>query len=79
MNTGEPNLLFLSQAEADPLLRSDGDRIFIFGFSRGAYAARALAGMLAKVGFCMLLDVRLLILLRQIGLLPRGNLSQIPL
>jgi uncharacterized protein (DUF2235 family) len=23
-----------------------GDRIFIFGFSRGAYTARALAGML---------------------------------
>jgi uncharacterized protein (DUF2235 family) len=28
----------------------DGDRIFIFGFSRGAYTARALAGMLHKVG-----------------------------
>src|SRR5258708_24247271 len=28
----------------------DGDRIFIFGFSRGAYTARALAGMLYKVG-----------------------------
>ena len=27
-----------------------GDRIFIFGFSRGAYTARVLAGMLHKVG-----------------------------
>ena len=27
-----------------------GDRIFIFGFSRGAYTARALAGLLDKVG-----------------------------
>jgi uncharacterized protein (DUF2235 family) len=28
----------------------DGDQIFIFGFSRGAYTARVLAGMLCKVG-----------------------------
>lgn len=28
----------------------DGDQIFIFGFSRGAYTARTLGGMLAKVG-----------------------------
>ena len=28
----------------------DGDNVFIFGFSRGAFAARALAGMLHKVG-----------------------------
>jgi uncharacterized protein (DUF2235 family) len=28
----------------------EGDQIFIFGFSRGAYTARALAGMLYKVG-----------------------------
>jgi uncharacterized protein (DUF2235 family) len=28
----------------------DGDQIFIFGFSRGAYTARALAAMLYKVG-----------------------------
>ena len=27
-----------------------GDRICIFGFSRGAYTARALAGMIEKVG-----------------------------
>ncbi|CAE6479938.1 unnamed protein product [Rhizoctonia solani] len=29
---------------------SDGDKICLFGFSRGAYTARALAGMLHKVG-----------------------------
>lgn len=28
---------------------TDGDKICIFGFSRGAYTARALAGMLQKV------------------------------
>lgn len=28
----------------------NGDRVFIFGFSRGAYTARCLAGMLHKVG-----------------------------
>ena len=28
----------------------DGDRVYIFGFSRGAFTARALAGMLCKVG-----------------------------
>ncbi len=27
-----------------------GDKICMFGFSRGAYTARALAGMLHKVG-----------------------------
>ncbi|SJL01131.1 uncharacterized protein ARMOST_04449 [Armillaria ostoyae] len=29
----------------------DGDRIFLFGFSRGAYQVRALAGMIQKLGF----------------------------
>src|SRR5262245_47908342 len=28
----------------------EGDRIFIVGFSRGAYTARAVAGMIYKVG-----------------------------
>ncbi|KAK0199674.1 hypothetical protein DFS33DRAFT_183429 [Desarmillaria ectypa] len=28
----------------------DGDRIFLFGFSRGAYQVRALAGMIRKLG-----------------------------
>lgn len=27
-----------------------GDRVFVFGFSRGAYAARVLAGMLHALG-----------------------------
>lgn len=31
----------------------EGDRIFIFGFSRGAYTARVLAGMLNKMGLLM--------------------------
>lgn len=29
---------------------TDGDRIFIFGFSRGAYTARSLAGLIARCG-----------------------------
>ncbi|KZT56882.1 hypothetical protein CALCODRAFT_435135 [Calocera cornea HHB12733] len=41
-----------------------GDRIMLFGFSRGAYTARALAGMLEKA--------------RHVGLLPRGNNEQVP-
>ncbi len=28
----------------------DGDRIYLFGYSRGAYAARSLAGMIGRVG-----------------------------
>jgi len=28
---------------------ADGDRVYIFGFSRGAYTARALAGLLARI------------------------------
>ena len=31
-------------------LDNEGDKICLFGFSRGAYTARALAGMLYKVG-----------------------------
>lgn len=34
---------------------SPGDRMFLFGFSRGAYTARKLAGMIARLG---LLDLR---------------------
>ncbi|KAF9817319.1 hypothetical protein IEO21_03579 [Rhodonia placenta] len=41
-----------------------GDKICIFGFSRGAYTARALAGMLHKASV--------------IGLLPKNNPEQIP-
>src|SRR3954468_6868331 len=29
---------------------SEGDQIFIFGFSRGAYMARSLGGMITKLG-----------------------------
>ncbi|KAF8870031.1 hypothetical protein BD779DRAFT_1614237 [Infundibulicybe gibba] len=31
----------------------DGDRIYLFGFSRGAYQVRALAGMIEKVGLIL--------------------------
>jgi len=30
-----------------------GDKIYLFGFSRGAYAVRSIAGMIAKVGLLM--------------------------
>ena len=30
--------------------RKDGDRIYLFGFSRGAYTVRSLAGMMCKIG-----------------------------
>ena len=33
-----------------PFVDEAGDKICLFGFSRGAYTARALAGMLHKVG-----------------------------
>jgi uncharacterized protein (DUF2235 family) len=29
-----------------------GDEIYLFGFSRGAYTARAVAGLVARVGLC---------------------------
>ncbi|KAG2096074.1 uncharacterized protein F5147DRAFT_584212 [Suillus discolor] len=32
---------------------SDGDKIFLFGFSRGAYQVRALAGMIHEVGLIL--------------------------
>ena len=35
---------------AFPFVDEAGDKICLFGFSRGAYTARALAGMLHKVG-----------------------------
>ncbi|KAF8531964.1 hypothetical protein JB92DRAFT_2578540, partial [Gautieria morchelliformis] len=43
----------------------DGDRIYLFGFSRGAYQVRALAGMIHKARF--------------VGLVHKGNEEQIPL
>ncbi|KAK0451378.1 uncharacterized protein EV420DRAFT_714383 [Desarmillaria tabescens] len=39
----------------------DGDRIFLFGFSRGAYQVRAVAGMIQKLG---------LVLSGNVGLIP---------
>ncbi|MDQ3156449.1 MAG: DUF2235 domain-containing protein [Actinomycetota bacterium] len=42
-NIGEAYLFLMRHWEP-------GDRIFLFGFSRGAYAARAFSGMLATVG-----------------------------
>lgn len=36
----------------------DGDEIFLFGFNRGAYTARSLAGMLATVGVLGRSDLR---------------------
>jgi len=35
----------------------DGDRIFLFGFSRGAYTVRSLAGMICKIGLLKLAGV----------------------
>jgi len=35
-----------------------GDKIFLFGFSRGAYAVRSIAGMIAKVGLLKPENVR---------------------
>ena len=32
----------------------DGDEIYIFGFSRGAYTARSLSGLISKCGILML-------------------------
>ncbi len=43
--------MFLSRTyRTDPEDRSRGDRIFAFGFSRGAYTARVLAALVANVG-----------------------------
>jgi len=36
---------------------SDGDEIFVFGFSRGAYAARSLVGMIDCVGLLKKIDM----------------------
>jgi uncharacterized protein (DUF2235 family) len=42
-NLGEAYTFLMGQYE-------EGDRIYVFGFSRGAYTARALCGMLLKLG-----------------------------
>jgi uncharacterized protein (DUF2235 family) len=38
-----------------------GDKIYLFGFSRGAYTARALAGMIQRVSFSIPVSVHKLI------------------
>ena len=48
------------------------------GFSRGAYTARALAGMLHKVSCCRSFDIAFCVkTFSQVGLLPKSNLQQI--
>lgn len=42
METTEVNISFFSD--------QTGDKICLFGFSRGAYTARSLAGMIQKAG-----------------------------
>ncbi len=44
------SLLPFSGVHPYPFTDEAGDKICLFGFSRGAYTARALAGMLHKVG-----------------------------
>ncbi len=45
----------------------DGDEIFLFGFSRGAYTTRSVAGMLHKVGLVRREECRETVLARQAG------------
>lgn len=61
----------------------EDNKICIFGFSRGAYIARALAGMIQKVCFARLppssIHSNHLSMTRpKVGLLPPGNDQQIP-
>lgn len=61
----------------------EGDKVLIFGFSRGAYTARCVAGMLDKVsvmssiqfGGCRILII--FVLRAKVGLLPKSNEVQI--
>ena len=59
-----------------------GDKICIFGFSRGAYTARALAGMVHKVRGILPVDLFSQVLCsrvpHQVGLLPACNHQQVP-
>ena len=55
-----------------------GDKICIFGFSRGAYTARALGGMLFKVHLYTGKHIILYLYTSQIGLLPKDNPEQVP-
>lgn len=56
----------------------EGDRICLFGFSRGAYTARALAGMLHKVCFLICSSCLIVTPFFKVGLLPAGNEEQLP-
>ena len=68
----EKLILILSPDRAD-------DKICIFGFSRGAYTARALAGMIHKVdNDTDPLSSDFVLTLSQVGLLPAGNSQQVP-
>lgn len=56
-----------------------GDKICIFGFSRGAYTARALAGMVHKVVNLVYLNTTSAHSARpKVGLLPAFNSQQVP-
>ena len=44
------DIFLLPLPDVHPLVDAAGDKICLFGFSRGAYIASALAGMLHKVG-----------------------------
>lgn len=56
----------------------EGDRICLFGFSRGAYTARALAGMLYKVSRLVEISGSFDFLSRpcKVGLLPIDNVGE---
>lgn len=56
-----------------------GDRICIFGFSRGAFTARALAGMIHCVSQLAHFFMNIADLLEsvQVGLLPRHNIGSL--
>ena len=41
------------QAICDEFVRERGDRVFVFGFSRGAFAARSLSGFMERVGLLL--------------------------
>ncbi len=60
------------------VLDHEGDKICIFGFSRGAYTARALAGMIHKVCARSIMSGSNVIDRSQVGLLPAGNHQQVP-
>ena len=52
----------------------EGDKICLFGFSRGAYTARCLAGMIHKVSN-VILQQNMELIETQVGLLSRSNIE----